>query len=169
MSVCVGAAAPYGYGLPLQGFVYKFHQVRCTTLALMEQLAIRLIKLLANPLSHQTTVTKWLVISPQAGKSLVIPLKGKGRLPSPLQGESWRGDGFPTAISTAYAKPPTEIEAQGWSFNAGRYVGVAHGESVSDENFKENLEELNEELEVLNSEAVELQSRIAQNAASLLN
>ena len=62
-----------------------------------------------------------------------------------------------------------EIEAQGWSLNAGRYVGVAAGETVSDEDFKEKLETLNEELEVLNSEALEFQARIAQNVASLLN
>jgi ATP-dependent DNA helicase RecG len=40
-----------------------------------------------------------------------------------------------------------EIEAQGWSLNPGRYVGVAPGEEVSDEDFKEQLETLNEELE----------------------
>ncbi len=34
----------------------------------------------------------------------------------------------------------TEIEAQGWSLNPGRYVGVAPGETVSDEDFKEQLE-----------------------------
>lgn len=39
------------------------------------------------------------------------------------------------------------IEAQGWSPNPGRYVGVASGEDVSDEDFKEQLETLNEELE----------------------
>jgi type I restriction enzyme M protein len=62
----------------------------------------------------------------------------------------------------------TEIEAQGWSLNPGRYVGVAPGEEVSDEDFKEQLETLNEELEVLNAQALELQTRIAQNVASLL-
>jgi type I restriction enzyme M protein len=61
-----------------------------------------------------------------------------------------------------------EIEAQGWSLNPGRYVGVAPGEEVSDEDFKEQLETLNEELEVLNAQALELQTRIAQNVASLL-
>jgi type I restriction enzyme M protein len=30
-----------------------------------------------------------------------------------------------------------EIEEQGWSLNPGRYVGVAPGEQVSDEDFKE--------------------------------
>jgi len=62
-----------------------------------------------------------------------------------------------------------EIEAQGWSLNPGRYVGVAPGEDVSDEDFKAQLETLNEELDVLNAHALELQTRIAQNVASLLS
>lgn len=61
-----------------------------------------------------------------------------------------------------------EIEAQGWSLNAGRYVGVAAGEEVSDEDFKEKLETLNEELEVLNAQALELEQTIAQNVAEIL-
>ena len=36
-----------------------------------------------------------------------------------------------------------EIEAQGWSLNPGRYVGVAPGEDVSDEDFKAQFEALN--------------------------
>lgn len=44
-----------------------------------------------------------------------------------------------------------EIEAQGWSLNPGRYVGVAPGEAVSDEDFKEQLETITEELEILNA------------------
>ncbi len=61
-----------------------------------------------------------------------------------------------------------EIEAQGWSLNPGRYVGVAKGEDLSDEDFKEQLEALNEELEVLNAEARELETRIAENVTELL-
>jgi len=61
-----------------------------------------------------------------------------------------------------------EIEAQGWSLNAGRYVGVAAGEEVSDEDFKEKLEALNEELEVLNAQARELEQTIALNVAEIL-
>ena len=61
-----------------------------------------------------------------------------------------------------------EIEAQGWSLNPGRYVGVAKGEDLSDEDFKEQLEALNEELEVLNAEARELEERIAENVVELL-
>jgi type I restriction enzyme M protein len=60
-----------------------------------------------------------------------------------------------------------EIEAQGWSLNPGRYVGVAEGEA-DDFDFKERLEELNEELESLNVEARELEERINGNIATLL-
>jgi type I restriction enzyme M protein len=61
-----------------------------------------------------------------------------------------------------------EIEAQGWSLNPGRYVGVAPGEAISDEDFKEQLEALNEELEVLNAQARELEQTIAANVAGIL-
>jgi type I restriction enzyme M protein len=60
-----------------------------------------------------------------------------------------------------------EIEAQGWSINPGRYVGVAE-RTVDDFDFKVKLEELNEELEVLNVEARELEDRISENVAMLL-
>jgi type I restriction enzyme M protein len=61
-----------------------------------------------------------------------------------------------------------EIEAQGWSLNPGRYVGVAPGEAVSDEDFKEQFEELNEELEKLNAQARELEETIAGNVPEIL-
>lgn len=61
-----------------------------------------------------------------------------------------------------------EIEAQGWSLNPGRYVGVAPGEEVSDEDFKEQLETLNEELTSLNAQARELEQIIAANVAGIL-
>jgi type I restriction enzyme M protein len=59
-----------------------------------------------------------------------------------------------------------EIEAQGWSLNPGRYVGVAEG-VADDFDFKERLEELNEELETLNIEARELEERISDNIIKL--
>ncbi len=62
----------------------------------------------------------------------------------------------------------SEIEAQGWSLNPGRYVGVAPGEEVSDEDFKEQLETLNEELTALNAQARELEATIAQNVTEIL-
>jgi type I restriction enzyme M protein len=60
-----------------------------------------------------------------------------------------------------------DIEAQGWSLNPGRYVGV--GERAADDfEFAERLEELNEQLELLSAEGRELEGRIAENAAKLL-
>jgi type I restriction enzyme M protein len=61
-----------------------------------------------------------------------------------------------------------EIEAQGWSLNPGRYVGVAAGEAVSDEDFKQQLETLNEELETLNAQARDVERTIAANVAEIL-
>jgi type I restriction enzyme M protein len=61
-----------------------------------------------------------------------------------------------------------EIEAQGWSLNPGRYVGVTPGEEISDEDFKEQLEALNEELETLNAQARELEQTISVNVAEIL-
>jgi len=61
-----------------------------------------------------------------------------------------------------------EIKAQGWSLNPGRYVGVAPGADVSDEDFKALFETLNEELETLNSQARTLDQTIAANVAEIL-
>lgn len=61
-----------------------------------------------------------------------------------------------------------EIEGQGWSLNPGRYVGVAPGEEVSDEDFKTQLAALNEELETLNAQARTLEQTIASNVAGIL-
>ena len=61
----------------------------------------------------------------------------------------------------------TEIEAQGWSLNPGRYVGVAEREADAFD-FAERLGELNEELEVLNAEARQLEERIGENVAMIL-
>jgi len=61
-----------------------------------------------------------------------------------------------------------EIEAQGWSLNPGRYVGVAAGVEVSNADFMEQFEGLNEELETLNVEARALEERIAGNAVKIL-
>jgi len=89
---------------------------------------------------------------------------------------SGRGGGGEGAGKVAYRDIPglckaatlAEIEAQGWSLNPGRYVGVAPGEVVSDEDFKEQLETLNEELEGLNTQARELEQTIAANVAGIL-
>jgi len=88
----------------------------------------------------------------------------------PLQGEGQGGDGLVYRDIPGLCKAATlaEVEAQGWSLNPGRYVGVAAGEEVSDEDFKEKLETLNEELEVLNAQARELEQIIASNVAEIL-
>ena len=62
-----------------------------------------------------------------------------------------------------------EIEAQGFSLNPGRYVGVAPGEEVSDEDFRAQFEALNEEFARLTSEARKLEKMIAENAAEIIN
>ncbi len=62
----------------------------------------------------------------------------------------------------------SEVEGQDWSLNPGRYVGVAAGEAVSDEDFKEQLETLNKELETLNAQARDLEQTIAGNVAEIL-
>ena len=49
--------------------------------------------------------------------------------------------------------PARRIASQGWSLNLGRYVGVANGKAVSGEDFKAQLETLNEELEQLNAQS----------------
>ena len=64
-------------------------------------------------------------------------------------------------------KTVEEIAAHGWSLNPGRHVGVAD-RAPEEFDFLERLEELNEELEALNSEARELEERIAANVVGLL-
>ncbi len=60
-----------------------------------------------------------------------------------------------------------EIEANGWTLNPGRYVGVADREA-EDFDFSERLGTLNEELEVLTNEARQLEDQIAENVAMIL-
>lgn len=107
-----------------------------------------------------------------AAKAKILEVFANPMHPSP----SGRGAGGEGAGKVAYrdvaglckAATLKEIEAQGWSLNPGRYVGVAAGEAVSDEDFKEQLETLNEELETLNASARELESTIAKNVAEIL-
>jgi type I restriction enzyme M protein len=60
-----------------------------------------------------------------------------------------------------------EIEAQNWSLNPGRYVGVAeHADDNFD--FYEQIQELNENLGILNTEAHKLEDQIEENISNLL-
>jgi type I restriction enzyme M protein len=97
----------------------------------------------------------------------------RGEAPETVQGSAERmREAFPTGV---YRDVPglckvatiAEIEAQGWSLNPGRYVGVA-ARAADTFDFKEKLEELHEELEKLNAEAHELEERISVNVAALL-
>jgi len=61
-----------------------------------------------------------------------------------------------------------EIEAQGWSLNPGRYVGV--GERAADDfDFAERLEELREEFVQLSVHASELEAETLSNLESILD
>lgn len=60
-----------------------------------------------------------------------------------------------------------EIEAQGWSLNPGRYVGVAD-RGAENVDFVERFECLVEELELLNVKAQELEAKIAESVSSIL-
>jgi type I restriction enzyme M protein len=74
---------------------------------------------------------------------------------------------FVDAAGLCKAATLDEIEAQGWSLNPGRYVGVG-ARAADDFVFAERLEQLNEELEALNREANALESLIASNVANVL-
>ena len=63
----------------------------------------------------------------------------------------------------------SELKAQGWSLNPGRYVGVAPGDEVDDQDFKERLQLLSEDFEKLTVEARELESRIAAAMTAVLD
>ena len=61
-----------------------------------------------------------------------------------------------------------EIEAQGWSLNPGRYVGVTEV-SVDEFDFFDRLESLQEEFELLNKEASELEGRVSEAVSGLIS
>jgi type I restriction enzyme M protein len=84
-----------------------------------------------------------------------------------LMAEYFPGGEYRDVPGLCAVKTRAEIEAQGWSLNPGRYVGVRE-RAEEDFDFYERLEELNEELEVLSAEARELEERIAENVGRLL-
>ena len=81
--------------------------------------------------------------------------------------DQFPGDAFRDVAGMTKVMSVSEIEAQGWSLNPGRYVGV--GERDADEfDFIERLEELNASLGTLNTEAQALESTISLNVAAIL-
>lgn len=87
----------------------------------------------------------------------------------PRMTETFGDDGYKDVPGLCKAASRAEIAAQDWSLNPGRYVGVAPGAAVDDEDFRVRLEALHEELETLNAEAARLQAVIAQNVAEVLS
>lgn len=61
-----------------------------------------------------------------------------------------------------------DIEAQSWSLNPGRYVGVADF-TADDFDFSERLGSLAEELELLNAEGLHLQDVISESVSQLIS
>jgi type I restriction enzyme M protein len=86
---------------------------------------------------------------------------------SPSGGDKSEGARYIDVPGLCKVATLAEIEAQGFSLNPGRYVGVAAREE-EDFDFKTRLEEQNEELETLNAEARALEERIAENVVKLL-
>lgn len=98
----------------------------------------------------------------------------RGEKPDLIAGSlAWLRDRFP---KMSYQDVPglcrvatrKEIEAQGWSLNPGRYVGVAPGE-LDDSDFCETMTLLHEELDVLNETAFLLHKKIAANLTEVLS
>jgi type I restriction enzyme M protein len=98
------------------------------------------------------------------GEAIETELGSKVRLEQAFPGGEYLDN--PGLCKVATRK---EIEAQDWSLNPGRYVGVAPGQTPDDEEFREKLEALQEELEALNAEASQLQAKIANNVAEFLS
>jgi type I restriction enzyme M protein len=85
-----------------------------------------------------------------------------------LMQESFPKGNYVDVLGLCRVSTLEETETQAWSLNPGRYVGVAPGAAVSDEDFKERLERLDEELEALNAQARELEQKIAANVSEIL-
>lgn len=96
----------------------------------------------------------------------------RGEVPETDHGGELINDHFPDGVYRdvpGVCKVATigDIEAQGWSLNPGRYVGVA-ARAADDVNFLTRLQELNEELELLNARARELEEAISTNVTGFL-
>jgi type I restriction enzyme M protein len=81
--------------------------------------------------------------------------------------EHFAGKTYADVAGLCKAATVAEIEAQGWSLNPGRYVGV--GAREPDEfDFVERLEGLHEELLTLSAEGADLERRISANINAIV-
>ena len=81
--------------------------------------------------------------------------------------ERFPSGGYTDTAGLCKVATRAEIEAQGWSLNPGRYVGVG-ARAVEDFDFSERVEALAEELVALGAEADALQQQIADNLTDVL-
>jgi len=84
-----------------------------------------------------------------------------------LMAQSFPGGVYADVPGLCRVATLAEIEAQGWSLNPGRYVGMAI-DTDDGLDFAVRFEELNEELERLNAGASLLQDRISESAAAVV-
>ena len=82
--------------------------------------------------------------------------------------EAFGTGGYSDVLGLCKRASLTEIAAQDWSLNPGRYVGVKPGETHDDDDFKLKLEAIQEEIEALNGEATQLQLIMSERFAELL-
>jgi type I restriction enzyme M protein len=83
-----------------------------------------------------------------------------------LMAEHFQGGEYLDVPGLCQVATLEEIEAQGWSLNPGRYVGITAGKDDG-VNFDERMAELESELEQLTSQAHGLEEVIIGNLASL--
>ena len=93
---------------------------------------------------------------------------GSDEAPEKVRGIFGKKPKYADVAGLCKAATLKEIEAQGWSLNPGSYVGVVPGETASDEDFKQQLETLNEEFEALHAQARDLERIVSDNVAKLL-
>jgi type I restriction enzyme M protein len=75
--------------------------------------------------------------------------------------------GYSNILGLCKAANTKEIEACGWSLNPGRYVGTTAQEKAGDD-FREQLEALQEDFERLTGDARVLEGIISRNVAELV-
>jgi type I restriction enzyme M protein len=85
----------------------------------------------------------------------------------PLLAERFPAGGYSNVAGLCGIATMSQIEAQGWSLNPGRYVGVG-ARSADEFEFVEKVAELALELETLNAEARQLEEQIAGKLGQLV-
>lgn len=112
--------------------------------------------------------------TPEQGEFLANVVRlYRGEAPETRHGDALLNEHFPEGkyrdvLGICKVATIAGIEAQGWSLNPGRYVGVA-ARAADDMDFLTRLQGLNEELELLNAEARGLEEQISENIQEFLS